>query len=165
MTMYHNEETAEPIRCPYCGMADDECDHILAIIDRSTGSCDGGELYGWWDEFTGMVRDAFTPVLASGSQPPDHWLSDPELGDLWEYARSNWEPDEPEWVDIDEIVFSSLISELLSSCGSWEYFSVQLEEVMPGGDVVIDLHYAEDPEVILNKALELLRDRLDQARL
>lgn len=164
MHMYPIEETKKSICCPFCHEAENECPHLLAVIDRSNGCCDGGALFERWEEFRNLLEEAFGPLLQTKSQPPKYWKQHSDLHNAWEASVYLYSPSDPAWIPVDGLILTTLVSELLVDCGSDCFFGAQLEEVMPGYDFAIDLHYARDPEHLIDRTLERLKALLDGSK-
>ncbi|MBK7341735.1 MAG: hypothetical protein IPJ06_00710 [Saprospiraceae bacterium] len=161
MHMYPIEETKKSICCPFCHEAEKECLHLLAVIDRSNGCCDWGALFERWEEFRNLLVEAFGPLLQTKSRPPKYWKQHSDLHNAREASVYLYSSSDPDRIPVDSLILTTMVSELLSECGSDCFYGAQLEEVQPGQDWVIDIHYAEFPEETMDKALTLLRNRLD----
>jgi hypothetical protein len=166
--MYEDEETQEPISCPWCGAIDDACPHLLAVLDRSNASCDGGFAYDMLDEFESILTDVFAPMIKMDQQPPKHWNS--EIIDMWDNMEviGNKEDDETEAaidISFDSYSLLNLVSALFDEVDAESYNNSQLEECMPGQDWAVDLVYAKDPAATFDKCLEVLHDWLSPGKL
>ena len=79
-----DEDTGEEPTCPYCGSAED-CPHLLAVLDKTFSTCDGGYCYERFDDLTGAVVAGFRNVLQKrGDVGRKKQWNDYYVQDLWE---------------------------------------------------------------------------------
>ena len=153
------EETGEEPTCPICRSPEyGNCGHLVADLDRSFGECQGGALYEKLAEFSGLVEDAFLSHLIAHTIPKaGRW----ELGELWEAANENFDPDEDDVV-LDSDIFQRVLIELLEDSGAFELPEGLMDPGGPGMTSSISLLFAEDPAKVIKLAREKLSIKLKQ---
>jgi hypothetical protein len=148
----HDEDTGEEPRCVICGSLDD-CEHLVACIDRTFGECEGGALYYRDGEFWSKIEMAFIVALKSGIEKKWHRG---ELEELWDYARNENDVEE-KYVGLDKFAFIRLLVELLEDAGAIRRPGAWVTDGGPGMSSSYSLLYAEKPNAVIGEALKGLR--------
>jgi hypothetical protein len=153
------EETGEGPTCPICESPEyGDCGHLVADLDLSFGECQGGALYEKMAEFSSLIEDAFLLHLNTNTVPNSgKW----ELGELWEAANENFDPDE-EYVALDSDIFQRVLIELLEDSGAFELPEGLMDTGGPGMTSSISLLFAEEPAKVIKLAKEKLSIELEQ---
>jgi hypothetical protein len=156
-----DEDTGEAIQCPYCGSdgSEGDCEHVLAIIDRSFLECSGGYAIDRFKEFRQHIEKAFIDKLRIGAISSGRWKDD-AIEELWEYAKDNYSEADGDWIEIDGDVLFRVIVELFEEAGGDEYPGLIDDGGGPGFSSAITLFHAQSPNVVFNRAVELLLGRL-----
>jgi len=153
-----NEDTDEAIQCPHCG-SEDDCPHLLAVIDRSFLECSGGYAYDRFDEFRTTVEGSFLKQLQMGTTSSKTW-NDEHVRELWigameEYSKTGE-------LCIDGYVLFRLIVNLLEEAGGDEHRGPIVDDGGPGFSSAITLFYANNPQEVFARAVSDLKDRLSE---
>ena len=130
------------MKCPICN-TNEECDHLLAIIDRTSCCTSGGFSYDKEHQFCDLIQDNFLTQLQNEAIQK---FDNQHLAYLWKHASDNFKKDADE-VEIDQYVFYDLIGELFEECGAEEFTSDD-DNGMPGFSSVERFYYAKDPNII-----------------
>lgn len=152
-----DEDTGEDVECPYCG-SDGDCPHLLAVIDRTFLTCNGGYAFERFGEFRTMLEEAFRKHLRTAIGASHEWKQY-YLQELWNSASKQYTVGSDD-VYLDKDVLFDLIIELLGDAGGDEYPGSIEDDGGPGYSSVIKLFHAEDPKVVFGRALSLLGTRL-----
>lgn len=154
-----DEDTGEPIDCPYCG-SEDECPHLLAVLDRTSLECSGGYAFDRFDEFRDAIAGVFLGRLQADAPLVTTW-KDPFVLDLWNHARENYSThDDADDIEIDSDSLFGLIEDLFNDAGGEEYPGSIDDDRAPGDSSAITLFHARHPAKVFVKALTLLNGRL-----
>lgn len=151
-----NEDTGDEIKCPRCG-SDDDCPHLLAVIDSSFLECSGGYAYSRFGEFSTAVEKAFLRILQSRSASKAKW-KDRDIQELWASAKEGYEKSGEVWLDCD-VLFRIIIT-LLEEAGGEQYYGPIDEEGGPGYSSAITLFHAKNPKKVFDGALSDLKAML-----
>lgn len=150
-----DEDSNEKIKCMFCGSTDD-CEHLLAILDRSFNECCGGYLLNYYYQFQYIVEKAFSDIEKNCPNLKPSW-DNYFISELWnkkmhDMPLSNYP------VSVDEYILSRLIKELLTECGGYEYMGpiAGENEDIPGFSSALTIIYAENPKSVYENALLLL---------
>lgn len=155
-----DEDTGEEPTCPYCGSAED-CPHLLAVLDKTFSTCDGGYCYERFEELTGTVEEAFKDVLRQRGRRRKKQWNDYYLQDLWEKLLAEGIPDDVE----DGLVLPAralieLIVDVLEVAGGDRCGGSLVSESGAFCSSAIELLYAEEPEKVFSEAVSMLERRL-----
>jgi hypothetical protein len=152
-------------KCPYCGAQVESCPHLLAEIDRTFGSFQGGYIFSRSGVFYNKIESVFETWLKSNEKPTLVWLEyeENELQELWNEAAANWATDS-EYVFIDGDILMRMEIQLMEAAGAVEHESY-FESGFPGGSSAMTTLYAEDPEKVLKKAVSILEELLESPNL
>jgi hypothetical protein len=151
-----NEDTGEAIQCPHCG-SEDDCSHLLAVIDRSFLWCSGGYAFSRFNEFHSAIEEAFLKRLQAGDVASPKW-KDGRLQELWEYGTEEYGKTNEVWIDGDMLF--RLIIDLLEDAGGEEYMGPIDDEGGPGYSSAITLFYAANPQSVFERSVSDLNDLL-----
>jgi hypothetical protein len=149
------EENTGKTICPYCASSD-ECDHCLAMIDRTFNECDAGYASERYNQFQTLIDAAFVGSFQLGDRKECPW-SDEIFCELWQDARKAYSPNDEE-VSLEPDARTSLIIELLEAAGG-----VRCEDSdagPPGFSSALTVFYAKNPQSVFETALANLRRRL-----
>ena len=155
MSEVWNEDTGEPVRCPFCGSADGECPHLVASIDHTEGSCPGGVFFHRYELLERAITAVFAEQLRTAPDVDLDW-KDPYLQEIWETARQgHLETGEP---DMSASALTDLLVDLL-----WDAGAVGERGVLGGPigwESTVERLYHEDPVAVCERAHALLLARL-----
>lgn len=152
-----DEDSREPIRCPYCGTEGD-CPHLLAAIDETFNECSGGYASDCYQEFRMVIDNSFGRLLQKGVRD-DLTRESGELHELWNYAVKDYDSEDGE-VSIDPYVLTRLIINLLEVSGGKKYPGSIYDGSAPGFTSVICVFHAQRPQSVFETALSELKARL-----
>ena len=157
------DETSNETKCPFCGSQED-CPHLVGVIDRSFLAIDGGYLFDHDDAPREALAAALRGILGSGESPlPTGWE---DLDELVETAIENHDPknaSDPwyfnELIDGDKY-FDVLISGLEESA-----VVVRSDtEGGPGMSSVRYLAWSENPEATVRTLADAIGESLTVGR-
>jgi hypothetical protein len=153
----YDEDTGDAVECPFCG-SEDDCPHLLAVLDRSFNECNGGYAYSRFHEFAERITETFERELKAGrkARKPEE---DGLVAELWEYAVEAY-PESKE-VELDDDVLFNLVAELFDDAGGEEYPGSIIVEGGPGYTSALTVFHAEDPARVFERALSGLQQRLN----
>lgn len=156
-----DEDTGEEPTCPYCGSAED-CPHLLAVLDMTFSTCEGGYCYERFDELKEPVERAFKErLLSTGTRPPRQQWKDNYVQELWTEVLEQGLPEDIEDdLDLPGLALFELIIEVLEAADGYRIYGSLVTEGGPGMSSAMELFYAEDPKVVFEKAVEELDRRL-----
>ena len=155
-----DEDTGEEPKCVFCH-AVDECEHLVACIDRTFCECGGGAMHDRDWEFRSYVEDVFLTQLKSDSET--QW-ADIDTQRLWDQAKLDYDSEKDE-LDLDLCILANLIIQLLQNSGAVDYPGpVRDEGGPPGFTSSYSLLYAENPGAVVDEALERLKLSLGHPR-
>lgn len=159
------DDDEEVPKCPYCGAEDESCPHLLAEIDRTFLSYEGGYVFSRSAVFQNKIESVFETWLKSNENPKFVWLDyeDDELQQLWNEAAANWATDS-EYVFIDGNILLRMEIQLMEAAGAVECRSY-FESGFPGGSSAMTTLYAENPEEVLKEAVSILQELLESANI
>ena len=158
----HNENTEKSVLCPHCSKEDD-CPHLLAVIDLTFSECLGGYACSHGlGELEGLIEEAFQKHIKAGTTPLKV-IGDENLHQMWVYAGEYLEAthgDEdddylPE-IEIDNDALLRLAVELLFDAGGEERSEIVDDEGIPGQASSMTIIYAREPKMVIDKAIENL---------
>ena len=147
-----DEDSGEPVLCPYCGK-EGECPHLLAIIDHSFGEVRAGEAFRRGGAMLDAVERGFERRLGSLGDPPARWR-DPLLDELWDSAveaRRTAQGGDPVYIDLQ--IFYYCLAELLEMAGGLRYPGTIIEDGGPGFTSSLTILHARDPARVFDQAL------------
>lgn len=144
------------MNCPICN-SEEDCDHLLAIIDRSYCCTAGGFAYDKEHQFSDMIQDKFLFFFRNEAIQK---FDNQHLACLWKYASDNFKK-ESEELEIDQDVLYDLIGELFEECGA-EESSNDNDVGMPGFSSVERFYYANDPKNVFETSLHSLKNVLKE---
>ncbi len=152
-----DEETGETVCCPFCD-SENECPHLVTIIDATNLECFGGQ-GDLLEACSDLVRESLQKRLANGLRKSP-W-KDSELREIWDYARSQYREQE-NYIDVDCDILLRLLGDLLSENGAEEpALSIEPDGAdSPGSSSVLRPFYAENPKKVVAAVLADLRSRL-----
>lgn len=145
--------------CPFCGACED-CDHLLAHIDVTFGTCSGGHAFDRCGNFDGELEASFSELYDAGKRSGLDW------GDLEheEALAAQWE----EYLDdrsVGEATYCSTSQIELALISDYTSLDVsvvsEIVDGAPGMTSEIISVYAEDPEKEFNSAVSYVPDLLD----
>jgi hypothetical protein len=154
-----DDDTGEEIRCSYCSSADD-CEHLLAVIDRTFLECSAGYASARFLEFSETIDAEFLERLNRGWSGRGKWSERP-LADLWKHASEEWVAGKD--VSLDPYILFALLVDLLEAAGGERYAGPVHDGEAPGFSSAITLLYAKQPRAVFDSALLNLKERLSQA--
>lgn len=144
------------MNCPICN-SEEDCDHLLAIIDRSFCCTSGGYAYHKEDQFRELIHENFFILL---KKQAIQTFDNQYLFHLWKYASDNFKKESDE-LEIDQDVLYDLIGELFEECGAEESTNDN-DAGMPGFSSVERFYYANDPKNVFETSLHSLKDLLKE---
>ncbi|NNM00376.1 MAG: hypothetical protein HKO62_06470 [Gammaproteobacteria bacterium] len=150
----YDEDTGEPIRCPFCD-AEESCRHRLALLDLSFLSCEDGYARGRFDEFSERIEKAFAERIQRKARPLKRWEKW-HLDELWADATA----DTADGLMLSGDIMFQVVMELLTAAGGEEYPGCIVADGGPGMSSAIALFFAEDPESVFTRSMELLERAL-----
>lgn len=95
-----DEETGQEPTCIFCD-SEDDCPHLVAVIDKTFAECSGGALYDGLDNLRDILSGKILRKLCAGEDFNDA-ETDGELAAIAQEARDNYDPEYPDDVYIDE---------------------------------------------------------------
>ncbi len=150
-----NQENSYP-KCPFCN-SEEDCDHLLAILDRSFIECNGGyalepldNLYQYLESiFKGLIESDQPLVKAEGVE---------SLKNLFFLTKQQYE--ESGEIDLDGFTYYDLIEELFLSHGA---ILIDYAEDFgrPGFDSVIKTYYAENPQRVFSQSVAKIKSAMN----
>jgi len=153
--MTDDEIHTADIECPICGSTD-SCPHLLATIDRSYCSCDGGYIYDHYSQYEKLIEAKFLQLLKDESISSLEW-DDFSIGECWDYCTEN--RSSGDYMELDSDNFTDLVCDVLELAGG--ELIEGYDNVGMGGSTVEKTFYAANPEAVHKNALVLLAERLD----
>jgi hypothetical protein len=150
----------ERAQCPYCDEGkEDNCRHVLAQFDLSSGYCEGGECD--MDKVRVTVRRVFHRALVDGLATLD-LMSSEDLDQVWGYAKESYKPGEPpEKLAIDSDSLIRVLMEIFNDHGLDEQDDTV--EGGPGMTSVTKLFFDRTPKKTFTKVLKDLERQLIEA--
>jgi hypothetical protein len=142
------------MNCPIC-KSEEDCDHLLAIIDRTSCCITGGLAHDAEHQFSDLIEAKYLSLLRNEKI---QIFDNQHLAYLWEYASDNFKKGADE-VEIDQYVFYDLIGELFEECGAEEFTSDD-DNGMPGFSSVERFYYVQKPIKVFQKSLKQLSQQL-----
>lgn len=139
-----DDECLEPA-CPYCEVTGD-CPHLVAFMDRSFLSIEGGYLYGSLDEVIDPLAKGIRGILERPDDPVEtDWR---KLDELIAEAHSQYDPNaigkDFDFAGlVDYHILFDIIRDYFMDNGEVEYYS---PEGPPGFTSAYYVIFAEDPE-------------------
>ena len=156
-----DEDTGEDVVCPVCDAIEFwNCGHLIASFDRSFGECQGGLIYDSIKRFLSIVEIAFLSHLKDGSAPN---LNHGALSDLWNEAKSNFDPNDEDYVHIDDYIFQGYLIELLQDSGGLDAPGSLIDPGGPGMTSSMSLIFSENPSDVIENALQRLSMELKKS--
>lgn len=154
------EEPEGEVACPCCGVKEGECDHLLAVIDRTFGSLGGGYAHARSNEFYKLVETVFRGHLERNERMKFAWLDyqGDELQELWEAAVESWAEDNS-FLQIDGDILTRMELQLLEAEGAIECDS-ECDGGAPGMSSAVSTYFAENPKEVFDNAIILLKEQL-----
>ena len=157
-----NEDTGEEVVCPVCdGKEFWDCGHMVASFDLTFGECQGGMFYDHERRFSSIIEDVFIRTLRTGSRPQ---FSSETLSELWNEAKSNHEPDEEDYVDLDGDILQRVFIELLEEADAFEPSGSLTDPGGPGMTSSISLLFADNTSEVISKAYRNLVAELNSGQ-
>ena len=151
-----DEETGDKATCIFCNLHDD-CPHLVAIIDKTFTTCNGGALY----EHIGKLEAYLTDIIL-GIKEATGYINQSELGfhfsEIYQVALRNYDPKYPEFVYIDQGIFFVWLNEALIKAGAEESTGYFVEEGGPGQSSALSYLYAQNPKVVVQSVVNNLND-------
>lgn len=155
------EESAPP--CPFCGVFDDECEHQLAIIDRSFLDFYGGLLWGKWEEIQELIEAALRERRAANRpfKPSRFEYLNSLIEMAWASMEADVDKPAGEVVDpeLDQHVFFDFLIEILNSTAGVKP-DTSYEDGAPGYSSVVDSFWSENPTAAFEEMMRVLKDEL-----
>jgi hypothetical protein len=151
------EDTGEEPKCVICG-SEEECDHLVANIDRTFLECWGGAFYENEDEFRDEIQSTFIKLLKSGKSRK--WPHD-DITQMWDQAGEDYAADGEDF-RLDGYAFYRLAVELLVEAGAIDPPGQVIDEGGPGMTSSVSILYAEEPAKVTEKALKKLQSMLNE---
>jgi hypothetical protein len=151
-----DDDSEDVVPCPYCGTEED-CEHLLAIIDKTFNECGGGYACDRYEEFGQIIEGSFGKFLRQGERKRFKW-GDKEIQELWFSAVENYSPEDGE-VSLDRDVLTALIINLLEVSRGVHSGSVS-DDSGPGLSSVVCVFHANNPKKVFDSALSKLKVRL-----
>ena len=154
------EESLDAVRCPFCG-SDTDCEHLVAIIDMSYRSLEGGALY----ELIGPLCQRVGAAAARRIRADPGVVSrirDPHVKDLLEEIESeiggpdefgDEEGDDPTWpgVAASEGTLLHLAIEILPELNVQTPSGSVFEGDSPGYSSAMEVYWSRQPEKVLGR--------------
>jgi hypothetical protein len=151
-----DEETGDKAACIFCNLHDD-CPHLVAIIDKTFTTCNGGALY----EHIGKLETYLTDIIL-GIKEATGYINQSELGfhfsEIYQVALRDYDPKYPEFVYIDQGIFFEWLNEALIKAGAEESTGYFVEEGGPGQSSALSYLYAQNPKVVVESVVNTLND-------
>lgn len=155
-----DEDTGEEPTCPYCNSAED-CPHLLAVLDKSFSTCEGGYCYERFNKLSDSVERAFKDRLQLTRKPAKRQWKDYYLQELWEQVLKAGIPED---VEEDLVLPGSavinLIVDVLDVAGGYQVYGSLVSEGGAFCSSAMELFYAEDPKAVFEAAAGELERRL-----
>ena len=147
-------EESSKIACDVCGkdLEQENCGHVLIVVDRTFDACEGGLAYDFWDGWYERVQIAFAAAL-KGDRPQTWAKSDVRA--VWE-AMIESEYEDPTSPTLPFREFTDLVEELLTEAGGSPYFGSPMSEFGGRYESEMLLMFAEEPAAVCKKADEML---------
>ena len=142
------------MNCPICN-SEEECDHLLVIIDRTSRCTTGGFAFEKEHQFMELIHESFLPLLNNEASPK---FENQYLTKLWEYESKNYENDSS-YVEFDHNVHFDLIEDLFKSFGA-EQSAGYDESGMPGFSSVERFYFVKEPKKAFQESLNKLKNLL-----
>ena len=148
------DEESSKIACDVCGkdLEQENCGHVLIVVDRTFDACEGGLAYAFWDGWYERVQIAFAAAL-KGDRPQTWAKSDVRA--VWE-AMIESEYEDPASPTLPFREFMDLVEELLTEAGGSPYFGSPMSEFGGRYESEMLLMFAEEPAAVCKKADEML---------
>lgn len=139
----------EESECPFCG-SEDECEHLLLLIDHTFGECSGGAAYARWDEFESALEKHMRDLLERGYRD-DLKFEDSEIDELWKETLSYFREGSDE-VPVDNLLLTRLVSTIVEE-GTGVISIMYDFEGGPGQSSSMESFYSEDTKSAISDAL------------
>ena len=148
------DEESYEITCDVCGknLETANCSHVLIVVDRTFGDCEGGHAYDLWKSWYERVQVAFAAAL-KGDRPQTWAKSD--IRSVWE-AMIESEYEDPASPTLPFREFTDLVEELLTEAGGSPYIGTPMSEFGGRYESEMLLMFAEEPAAVCKTADEML---------
>jgi hypothetical protein len=151
-----DEETAMKPSCIFCN-SHTACPHLVAIIDKTFNTCNGGALY----EHIGNLERLLSEIIV-GIKEAKSCISENRLGihfpPIYQAAVDNFDSKYPDYVYIDNGKFFEWLVEALINAGAEELPGYFVEEGGPGQSSALSYLYAKKPKVVIQTIVNALTD-------
>jgi hypothetical protein len=152
------EDTGEEPKCVICG-SPEECEHLVADIDHTFLESWGGAFHDREYEFRSEIETVFLKLLKSGTAKK--WQHS-DIEQMWDQANTDYTAETDDLM-LDGYAFYRLIVELLEAAGAIDHpGSIVDDGGGPGRTSSVSLLYADNPNVVTDKALKNLNSVLAQ---
>ena len=140
----------------YCPICDEvcECGHLVAIYDCTFHNFEGGDVYGYIDEFREIIRKGFRHLLKRGELHPAFTLQ--SLTECWEDFQSNEPKPDDEEIEINYRISNRVILNLLRYQGA-DWGTNEVTSSGPGASSSEDFLFANDPIKVIKSAIARLK--------
>lgn len=149
--------------CPFCGVSDDECEHLLAIIDRNFLDFYGGLLSEASDEIQELIETTIRERKEAGGS-----FKHCSFGFLNSLIETPWpsmgaddgtDPADPKETEFDRFVFFDVLIEILNSIEEVQS-DCSYQNGAPGYSSVLYTFWSINPKATFEQMMRVLRDEL-----
>ena len=144
---YDPQENSYP-KCPFCN-SEEECEHLLAILDRTFIECNGGYALGPLDELYQYLESTFKNLIES-DQPLPTGERVESLENLFYSTKQLYE--ENGEINLDGFAYYDMLEDLFIKHGA-KLIDYAEDFGRPGFDSLVKTYYAENPESVFNQSV------------
>lgn len=151
-----DEETGDEPTCIFCN-SNADCEHLVAIIDKTFSICNGGAIY----EHIYNLKEFLSEIIA-GLKETTGLISEHELGlhfpPIYQAAVDSFNSKYPDYFHIDSGKFVKWLIAALIDAGAEESPGHFVEEGGPGQSSALCYLYAQNSKVVVESVINTLND-------
>jgi hypothetical protein len=151
-----DEETGDEPTCIFCN-SNADCEHLVAIIDKTFSICNGGAIY----EHIYNLKEFLSEIIA-GLKETTGLISEHELGlhfpPIYQAAVDSFDSKYPDYFHIDSGKFVKWLIAALVDAGAEESPGYFVDEGVPGQSSALSYLYAKNPKAVVESVLNNLND-------
>lgn len=151
-----DEETGGKPTCIFCN-SNADCEHLVAIIDKTFTNCIGGAVYN----HIGNIEELLSEIIVIIKQTTG-LISEHEIGlhfpPIYQAAVENFDSKYPDYIYIDTGKYFDWLVAALVDAGAEESPGYFVEEGGPGQSSALSYLYAQNPKVVVESVVNILND-------
>lgn len=110
-----DEDTGEPISCPFCDRVEYwDCPHLVVEFDRNSDQIQMGKALSREKSFDEIISENFIKHIEAGSNPH---FEHPDILEIWNWAKEEFHETKP-YVSVDGLILERYIMEELQLSGA-----------------------------------------------